>query len=398
MVIGREGGRYNFITFASFYAGLLGVGLVLFFPVIPGKQIFLSHVLFLLFCVISVVGSIFTKNKLGFYVLFLLVLALLGASFLSAQVEGVGERFDEDFVKVLLYFVFIPLLCRIYSEGFFAVTVQWFFLLFPLAFFAVILTYSGDLFSYSGRFYVEQFGSPNVFGVFAALALIYLFLVERWPFGVFLRVILVVFYVGILMVTASRSAMLGVFFACFLSGVRSYLKLSMLLLVFLVSIGVLSISVYFFVDSEFSVLQKFNLYEDFTEKGMSYRFDVWTESLRQWWDGAPSVWLFGYGPGKVILTLFSTEVPVLHPHNTFIFFLYSYGFLGFFIFLSWVVYMLACSISYSGRNGRLVRGVLFFYAFIFMFDVHLSASQFIPFHVIFISYMASILKSEGVHA
>lgn len=376
---------------------LLGLGMVFFFPVVNGKQIFLSHLIFFAFCLLSVIRFLSVKNRVLFYGLVLVSLVSLVATFFSARYMGGGDRFEEDYVKVLIYFILVPLLARTYSPDFFSSVLQWFFSFFPICFLLIVYFFDGDAFSYSGRFYIEQFGSPNVFGVFAALALICLIFSGGWILGNFVRAVLILFYVLILVITASRAAMLGVFLAFFLSGVRSYSRLFAYVMLFACLALLMSAFIFLFAGSEILALQKFNFYEDITEKGMSYRFDVWRESFLQWWSAPPLAWLFGYGPGRVIMVLFAVEAPILHPHNTFLFFLYSYGLFGFVIFTAWLFWISKSAVLYDGGNGRLVRATTFFYVFIFAFDVHLSASQFLPFHVVFLSLLVSILNKRSFH-
>lgn len=375
-----------------------GCAFTIFYSVFPGKQIFIGHVIFLFFCVAVILLFLYKKIDLLYFVLAPLSLLSLVFTFFSAKELGFGERFYEDFVKVVMYFLFVPLIARIISEGFLSKTIFWYLSAFPIVFIALVFFSSGDLFSYSGRFYLDETGSPNVFGVFVALALLYIFLSDRWLGGSSFRIILALFYLLLIFFTASRSAILGVFFAFILSGVRSYSKLIFVGGGGLFLLIIFSLLVVLLDFSDFPILQKFNFYEDITEKGMSYRFDVWKESITQW-QLESGAWFFGFGPGRVVMTLFVTEVPVFHPHSTFLFFLYSFGGVGLFIFVTWLFLLFLRIFKMDKIDSRFVRGALIFYLFVFLFDVHLSSSQFVPFHILMLSFIVShSLSCRGNYA
>ena len=65
------------------------------------------------------------------------------------------------------------------------------------------------------------------------------------------------------------------------------------------------------------------------EKGDSNRLYLWSLSIQQMLD-APSMWLFGFGPGKVLTGFYYSGEShlIYHPHNTYLYLIYSLGFVG----------------------------------------------------------------------
>jgi O-antigen ligase len=143
----------------------------------------------------------------------------------------------------------------------------------------------------------------------------------------------------------------------------------------------------------FPVLYKFDLLTDITEKGGSYRFYVWNEALTQL-ISEPKAWVLGFGPGKVVTYLFGDNVPVYHPHNTFLFVLHSYGILAFILFVVLIMLLLR-KVQKNDKISNHYYPMVWYYIVIFIFDVHLSSSQFLVFHILLLALLVSVASKHG---
>ena len=370
---------------------LWAASLLFFVPILPGMQFFISHIMLLFFIVFS---SFKVYKKDSVYVYLLISFLILLGVFLSSIFHGIGERFVSDYIKIVLYISGIVIISQAYSATYLSRVFATYIRYFPIIFIVIMFFNMGDdFFSYSGRFYLDVFGSPNAFGIVAGISLIYLIFnqeADSSSLGI-INILLIIFYLFILLITVSRGAVLGLLFVLIFTPYKKYLLLFLLfsVIAFLLFVSFIDISTI-----ESPIVNKLNLYEDFVEKGGSYRTLVWYEYISDFMF-SPGAWLYGFGPGKVIMTHFGTEAPIYHPHNTYLYALHSFGLFGFFGFL-YYLYCLFSRLKVLSYHSVYLY-MLLYYLFIFLIDVHLSSSQFIPMHVVVLAMITSASKIKRVN-
>lgn len=377
-------------------SSLLALFLIAPISLSPGTQFYASHIfffLFLLFIALHRAQKKISPTPLIYGTIFSIVF-LLGI--FSAHYNSPGDRVINDSIKLIYYAMGISVAITYLKLEDVRLLLSKIILVFPLVFLIVISTY-GELFTYSGRLFTDQTGSPNVLGVAAALSLMFILYEKENLFGHTAKPILILFYTTLLVLTASRAAILAflISYAIYCFGfIRSIFASSILLII------LFFISPYMshLADSlSLPALHKFDLWTDLNEKGGSYRLDIWAESISQWANNS-SAWLFGYGPGKVIMYLYGeNDGAIYHPHNTFLFFLYSFGLFGFFAFTIGLTSFLATAATRHPTN-RPLHSFITFYLVIFFFDTHLTSSQFLVFHSLFICmlFLYTINSRSGV--
>ncbi|MEX5354141.1 O-antigen ligase family protein [Pseudomonas juntendi] len=350
-------------------------------PLMEGWNFFYSHVLFLafVFFIGFTTGVRRSRWLLGF--LFLTILLLI--NFALALRGGTEGRFVQDSVKLALFFGSLFFVVNFFSNDFCSSMLRKIIILFPFVFIGYFLfVFDGNMFAYSGRLYSPLFGSPNVVGVFCALAIIYL-VGYRKDFSILALCSLFCFYLTVLGLGFSRAAIIGLalslFFIFRFRGALSFLFVGIIFFVGLVAID----SIYPFIPDW--VWQKGDVANDLEETGGSYRTLIWGLALERF-ASDPITFLFGEGVGRTI-TVAQYGFYVDHPHNFYIFLLLSYGIIFFLVFI--FVWGRVCwrSVNYFMSGQRFNFSLFLFYSLIFMMDTHVLSSQFFIMHVLFLSLL-----------
>lgn len=359
----------------SFKLFILSLLITMPVPIKTGWNFFFSHIFFLLFILYFFLNS----NKYAIKKLAILTFLVLFLIFNLATSSryGIEGRFLQDTVKsgILIISIFI-LATQLDKQRIEKLITNVIFAFIPI-FIITTLSYSDDIFSYSGRLYLPLLGSPNVLGVFCALSILFLL---KAQISRSLKLLLLLFYISILVLTFSRAAIIG-----FLLVLPFSLGLKRSTLLF-----ILSLTIAVFVASNSSILEqipswvisKGNVVQEIRETGGSARTSVWQHSLERF-STNPSNILIGEGAGRRI------DIPeygffVDHPHNFYIFLSLSYGLPFLLLFLIFWLYHLSQSII---RKEALKYSLMFFYTAIFLMDTHVLSSQFLVFHILLLAFI-----------
>lgn len=353
-------------------------------PLVPGLHFFVGHIVFLVFLFVYSFreGVDYKVFVIGASVLLLLA----GISILQIIFFEVGVRFFNDNVKFFFLLSLIVICLSMKSIYPIYRLIKHLVAIFPLIFLSyLIVVFDGSAFSYSGRFYVPYFASPNVLGVLCSLCIIYLWFF-RSSYPVLLFYLLFFFYFCVLLLGFSRAAIIALFLSVAIAyGVRGLFGAFLLM--------VLGMTCFLFLGYlDFlpnSIIEKANVIEDVRETGGSNRIGIWIDSISSQLGSLPEL-LIGGGPGRVIKILEYGGV-VNHPHNFFIFLFWSYGIVFFMVFIVlWILFFIVVLNRNAGGEKRFLVSLFWFYSLIFMMDTHVLASQYIVFHSIFLSILIGV--------
>lgn len=365
--------------------------LFLYIPLMSDKNIFFSHAYLIGFLIMLCHTY---KKSISSVIEILIAIIILSLVLVSAAYNGLGERFASDYIKICFYVFGVYFVSKsLPSEDLYRIAymlARLYILTMPL-YMLIYYLQEGSLFSFSGRLYLDYYGSPNAFASVAGAFLLVLFLSKD---KVNYRDPLIWAYLLILYLAFSRAVIVAIFFSTVIYLFMKRYNYSqfigyLLAAVLLVLSGALFVVMFKYGGSIDGVSS--SVLTHAVEKGDSNRLYLWNLSIQQMLD-APSMWLFGFGPGQVLTEFVygGRSHLIYHPHNTYIYLIYSMGFIGGGgVIFMWLLAGRGALKKYnSQRNIKMI--VLFvYYSLIFLFDVHLSASQVIPYHLFILAYLYS---------
>jgi len=361
------------------------------FPILPERQFFVSHLIVIGLVAGLFVQGLFVEPRLFQRYLFY-VAVLFVPSIFMAYYHVPGNRFSNDTVKLLIYALGVFALSRMLTTEMIVNVIRW----MPYALAAYCLTESltsENVFTFGGRFTLDNTGSSNTVGAMLALAVLPLWLLaekgKRKIFALAAGVILIAF----LMLSFSRASMIGL-------GVAIVAAVPIKRLVFLgplvLAVSIIALSMFVdlggFVENA-DVLNKANLMQDIVDRRSSSRLDIWYTLITHYRD-TPTAWLFGFGPGSVeyyvpsFTSYLNLSKYLYGPHSNFVGSLYYFGIVGFAGFLALLA--TAYRNAVESTNYRQFKiAVLAFYVATSALDSHILASQGMFVHMFFIALLFS---------
>ena len=349
-------------------------------PIATGWNFFWGHIFFLIWVFLQpFVGRKITARK---SIILLFVLSCFSVNILLTSSVFYEHRVLQDSFKVIILFISIFIIKECTSEDTVKEILKFCIILFPFIFSLYFTLIKGDdWFSYSGRLYDPLFGSPNVFGAFSALALLYL-IFQRHLFPKPIFVSAVVFYTSLLLISFSRASIIALLIATALPFIK---KISTAI----IFISIISISVVLFFSFQDAlpewVTTKANLINDIQETGGSNRLLIWKETLDSTISD-PITMIFGGGPGRIIIDLQWASVD--HPHNFYLFVFWAYGLVGLTIFLVYWLTVLRTTLRRSAKGDQLSFSIFIFYTVAFLMDTHILSAQYLALHVLFLALIS----------
>jgi O-antigen ligase len=349
-----------------------------------------SHIMILCYLFIIYCKYILRSNAANIY--FIMVVTFLMLNLLSAYTNGIGERHYNELFKIVVYlFGCYVLVNELNSfELYKIVKIYAYLFLFYLLF--VLYTSSSNLFSYAGRLYLEETGSPNALGSVIGIFIIILIDELNKKFNI-AKFIIFISYMIFIILGCSRSVLVALIISLLI--IKTKLKF---ILYFIIAgiIGVIILSN--FIDIE-SFIQKANVVNrvmgsDIEKDPEIGRLNIWKKTINDF-ISTPSAWVFGFGVGKVILykNYIAYERTIYHSHNTYLYSLYSFGIVGLVGFCT-ILYLIYMRIRRSSFF-KLKMTIFAYYLINFLFDVHIVSTQIVIPHLIAISFLAS--KDEVVN-
>jgi hypothetical protein len=365
---------------------ILAILFSLYIPIIPGFSLFFAHIFFLIWVFFVGISNIrfISFNTL---IVSLLAFSLLILSLWTSIFTDMGDRFIQDTIKIFILIFSIIILSNFKQSDELMDIVHKMIILLPIVIiFYIIFVHDGSLFTYSNRFYLEFFGSPNVLGAVSGLSIIILLFFSR--ISRILKIFIITFYLAIIIVGFSRAAILGLTIALLTSQKGRYAFTILLMLISIVFVFLYVTDI--FILPEW-VLIKTGLAEGEASIDKDERFIVWNATFLQIFNSTTS-FLFGNNPGGEIVELGYGKI-ARHPHNTFLFAFWAYGIIGFIFFLASIIAMVKK--TFQTKNYRQLKISLFvFYLIIFLMDTHILAGQFLIIHIFVLSFLLSDTKKD----
>lgn len=367
---------------------LLAILFSVYLPLIQNFSFFYSHVFFILWIIVIFVNNYQKLPKKMIRILFISVLFLVLTIWLSIFID-VGDRFLQDNVKIFIYIFSITILSSLVKTKTLMSILQGMIIILPFVLiFYILFQMQTNLFSYADRLYLPYFGSPNVLGAIAALCIIILYFSNN--ISIFIKVVLILFYSLIVILGFSRAVILGIIVALALNKkVRMNLIYLSIILLFL-AIVLLSFNIINIPDW---VYIKLGLMDGAVSVYEDARFIVWSATFSQIFDNYLS-FIFGTLPGKGIVVLPGHVDMTMHPHNTYLFVIWSYGIIGLLLFLT-SLFFLVYKLHKEDTLSDLKKTLLLFYLIVFFMDTYILAGQFLIFHVLIWSllYSTNVLQN-----
>lgn len=360
---------------------ILAILFSLYIPLTAGFSLFFAHIFFLIWI------SLISISNIRFISLNTIVVSLLAFSMLIMSLYTVisidmGNRFIQDTVKVFILIFSVIILSNFKkSNELMEILLRMIVILPVVIVFYIIFIHDGSLFTYSNRFYIEFFGSPNVLGLVAGLSLVILFFFSR--ISIIVKTFTMTIYLAIIVAGFSRAVILGLIIALFTSKKGRYV-LTILFILTSITLVILH-ATDIFVLPEW-VLMKIGLAEGSASVGNDERHIVWNATFLQIFDSTTS-FLFGNNPGGEIVELDYGKI-AHHPHNTYLFALWAYGIIGFIFFISSITVLIRK--TFLAKDYRSMRmSLLVFYLVVFFMDTHILAGQFLLIHIFVLSFLFS---------
>jgi hypothetical protein len=361
------------------------------FPILPERQFFVSHLI-----VIGMVLSLFAQGlaieprvfqRHLFYICLLFI-----PSICAALYHGPGHRFSNDTIKLLIYALGVFSLARMLTSEMIVNVILW--IPYALAAYCLWETISSEnVFTFSGRFTLDNTGSPNTVGAMLALAVLPLWLLYDSSRQKALSIAAGVTLLAFLMLSFSRANIIGLGVAV-VAAVPVKRLVVMVPLVLAISVVALSMIVDLgaFIENA-DVLNKANLMTDIVDRRSSSRLDIWYTLMMQY-AVTPTAWIFGFGPGSVeyyvpSFTSYLNQSKYLYsPHSNLVGSFYYFGVAGLATFLA-LAYTAFRNATEATKYRRLKIAVFAFYAATSALDSHILASQGMFVHMFFISLLFS---------
>lgn len=358
----------------------------LYIPIIPGFSLFFAHIFFLIWVFFVGISNIrfisFNTLIISLFTFLLLILSLWTLIF-----THMGDRFMQDTIKIFMLIFSIMILSSFKQSKELMDILHKMIIILPIVIiFYIIFVHEGSLFTYSNRFYLEFFGSPNVLGLVAGLSIIIFLFFSR--ISIILKIFIITFYLTIIIAGFSRAVILGFTIALFTSKKGRYVFTILLILTSIVFVFLYITNI--FILPEW-VLMKIGLTEGSVSVGNDERHIVWNATFLQIFDSTTS-FLFGNNPGGEIVELGFDRI-ARHPHNTYLFSFWAYGIIGFIFFLVNIIVMVKK--TFQAKNYRQLRiSLLVFYLIVFLVDTHILAGQFLIIHIFILSFLLSDIKKD----
>ena len=338
---------------------ILAILFSLYIPIIAGFSLFLGHVFFLFYVFFMAASNnkpiSLNIIKVGFLALSLLILSIITLFFVD-----MGIRYIQDTVKIFILVFSVIILSNYKTPNELLDVLIRMIMIFPFVLiFHVLFVHNGSLFTYSNRFYLPFFGSPNVLGSISCLCIIILIFFKN--ISVITKSFSLIIYFSIVILGLSRAAILSLVLSLFTSKKGQHL---LLMLFVLISI---TITLSYLIDINIIpdwVLIKTGLTNSYNPATDDGRRVIWNATFLQIFDNTYS-FLFGNNPGGTIIELGKERI-VKHPHNTYLFVFWAYGIIGFMFFI--VSIMTAIRKTFCAKDHRTLRiSLLVFYLVVFYY-------------------------------
>jgi hypothetical protein len=362
---------------------LVVAGIFLDIPILPEKQFFISHAIIIAVLVTLFVRGLWIESRVfQRYVLYVVLAIAPGVAMVALY--GTGERFSSDTVKLLVYAFGVFALARMLTADMLCRLIR--IIPFALATYCVVETMSAEnVFTFAGRFALENTGSANTIGAMLALSILPVWLADyprEWRVPVVLVGVTLIAMLGL---TFSRANIIGLSIAVLVS-VPVWR---------MVVVGPITVFLALLVASLFVELG--GLVER-TQRSSVGRLAIWQTLLGKLYE-TPMAWMFGFGPGSVefyvpSFTVYLNQSKYLYsPHSNFVGSLYCFGVYGFGLFVA-LLYRVYRKIETAKDYGRLKRAIGAFYLVTFMLDSHILASQGMFIHLVFMAFLMSDSVSD----
>ncbi len=365
---------------------ILAILFSLYIPITSGFSLFFAHIFFLIW--VSYIGI----SNIRFISLNTIVVSWLAFSLLIISLStlisiDMGSRFIQDTVKVFILIFSIIILSNFKkSNELMEILIRMIIILPIVIIFYIIFVHDGSLFTYSNRFYIAFFGSPNVLGLVAGLSIVILFFFPR--ISIIIKTFIISIYLAIIIAGFSRAVILGLIIALFTSKKGRYILTIFFILTSITLMLLLATDI--IVLPEW-VLMKIGLAEGSASVGNDERHIVWNATFLQIFNSTTS-FLFGNNPGGEIVELGYDKI-ARHPHNTYLFALWAYGIIGFIFFISSIAVVIRK--TFLAKDYRHMRiSLLVFYLVVFFMDTHILAGQFLLIHILILSFLFSSVKED----
>lgn len=383
--------KHSYIVNLLWYA-LIFLCITILSPVFPG--VYFSHIVS--FAAIIIFTFVAIKNHGGHTLAVALKCFLFCVIFtLSAMLNGVGERFYEESIKIILIIFGSYLLSRCCSYQ----TIKRYVTVMPCFFIiAVLLAYYRtdyhDLFSYGSRIRIEEFGSPNTLGLIATLNLI---VAHTCISNKYLKYTVIPLLVSLLVITFSRSALICYFVGLyFVYGVKSlrFVIPCLLIAVILVFVFLDTIAIYIPFLAKYSLLERYNILMDISETGGTGRFQIWTELLK-FWLLHPMAWFAGFGPGSIKLSLELSGDYIVSAHSMVVSVIYYFGIIGFLLLVTYLA-RLTIKLNRFSKDCREKHAILGVLIVSGIFDATMLASQATFYMIVFLALVITKQQCPNV--
>lgn len=351
---------------------------VLSVPITGGMQFFVSHLFVIIFAGIAFLICFRTRPVYASAaVCWLLVFLFLNA--VSGLYAGLGDRYLQDLIKIIIYIFCIAFVSQAYRLNLLQHIGAGISIGICIFVFISVFVLGNVSFS-AGRLLLDNAGGANTFGSCLAVSLIYIVSYRYFP--TYARILLTLVILAILLATGSRtnvaSAILVIVYGPHLLkrvGVAAAIAAAGAIVLFMV------VDVSALIEKASGIQRILNATG--SADPTSGRFGIWAFLLRDLTSDYLSIFL-GRGPGSVDfmhlrLFPFFWVLDLASPHSTWMGALYYFGFFGIVIF--------ACLNVYAGilafKSGSLIRQRLFiYYVLAMMPDNHFMGSQGIIYHAI----------------
>jgi hypothetical protein len=369
---------------------LVGLTAGLLIPVVPGNYLFLGSL-----ALVPCLWILWSKGRYKWRTIVLVVLS--GLPILISAINGSAfvsqGREWEDSLKIVLLLV---IMISVVELG----RVEWTLHALILLIYiipAVVMGYlitanSADLWSYSGRFYLPYFGSPNSFGIVCAIGIIVIVATRRSGRKL-ADCAIILAYAALMIVGTSRGALIALTVSMLALSTQKSWRL--VLVSVLVGSALFVVYPYAFRGDGAQLPAKFDLVSDVHTSGGSGRVEIWSRVIDTVF-AAPWSFMAGGGAGRVI-GFTDSGAEINHPHNFFLFVAWAYGSVAFLAFVglwSWVGMRIVYeSINGGGYNRQLNSlGIALWtlYSISFMVDCHVLAAQWIGFHGLALGLLVQI--------
>ena len=360
---------------------ILAILFSLYIPFFPGFSLFFAHIFFIVWVFIVAISNarFISLNILliSIFAFFILVMSIYNVIFID-----MGDRYIQDTIKIFMLVFSVIILSSFKSSHELMKILLGMIIILPIVIiFYIIFIHDGSLFTYSNRFYIKFFGSPNVLGLVAGLSLIIIFFSTK--ISSIVKIFIIVLYAAIIILGFSRSVIIGLMLAMMTSKKGLYTLMLVTTLIAIVLVILHITNIYILPDW---VLMKIGLAEGAASIGNDERHIVWNATLLQIFDSTTS-FLFGNTPGKEIVELGYGKI-AKHPHNTYLFSLWAYGLIGFIFFIFSILVMIKNVFS-SKEYRQMKISLLIFYLTVFLMDTHILAGQFLIIHIFILSFLFS---------